>query len=382
VSNSATANSHHVLDISFTETLSASISYWNEGITWQLKSKTREQVLGLFAPPLAPLELLSQREDCQDWYLNIPEAIRTRIHDYRHIDFALLYITSHYQYAYELFISHPHLLWLLLCEAKENEWTEEKLISIIGLPRKAILAECGLPATQASVRLLAKFNFERYDMTARSVIKSVFALSSHEKLNHHRYTINLRLTKLMVRHPVLTRQTFMHNLAEDEWNTHISTTLNDVFRLADELDQANIINDICTCKSNSDLIELHDRLTRRLNRRMYAQNYRNKFDVDYPAPPLEGTETIIPIRNGLSLIKEGDDQRHCAASYHNDIVRGEYYIYKVLAPERATLGLILAYGQKPKLEQVYLKQNKEVSAETMKVVLGWLTKAPIKGGAR
>jgi len=43
-----------------------------------------------------------------------------------------------------------------------------------------------------------------------------------------------------------------------------------------------------------------------------------------------------------------------------------------LAPERATLGLILAYGQKPKLEQVYLKRNKEVSAETMKIVLDWL----------
>jgi len=372
MSMSATAKNSHALEISFTDTLSAHITYWHGGITWQLKSKKREQVLGLFSPPLAPFELLSQREDCQDWYLAIPESIRNSIHKYRHIDFALLYMMSHYRYAYELFISHPHLLWILLCEAKQNEWSEEKLVTIIGLPRKDILAECGLPGTKASVRLLAKFNFDRYDMTAHAIIKSVFALPSYERLNHHHQAINFRLAKLMVRHPILTRQTFIHSLKEDEWNSHISTTLNDIFRLAGELEHMHIINDICDCKSNRDLITLHDWLTRRLNQRTMNQNYRNKFNVDYPPPPLEGTDTIIPITNGLALIKEGEDQRNCVATYHNDIERGEYYVYKVLSPERATLGFTLAYGQTLRVEQLYLKLNKKTSKETMKAVLDWV----------
>jgi len=377
MNKNAMVNTNHGLEINFTDTLSATISYWDEGITWQLKSKTREQVLGLFSPPLAPFELLSQRQDCQEWYLSIPEPIRNNIHKFRHIDFALLYMTSHYHYAYELFISHPNLFWLLLCEAKQEKWTEDKLVNVIGLPRKTILAECGLPATKASVRLLAKFNFERYDMTSRAIIKRVYTLKSYERLNHHQM-INLKLAKLMVRHPVLIRQTFIHSLKEDDWNDHISTTLNDVFKLAGKLEQMNIIKDICACKSNSDLILLHDKLTRQLYRRMEQQAYINKFNVDYSPPPLVGTDTIIPVTNGLDLIKEGKEQRNCVATYHNDIVKREYYVYRVLAPERATLGLILAYGQKPKLDQLYLKRNKEVSDMTSKSVHSWLTRFILK----
>ena len=368
----ATNKNNRVLQISFTDTLSASISYWDVGITWQLNSKRQEQVLTLFSTPLAPLEMLSQHEDCSEWYLSIPEPVRNRIVKYRHIDFAILYMTSHYRYAYELFISHPILFWLVMCEAKQNTWTEEKLTTVIGLSRKHIMGECGLPATQAAIKLLTKFNFERYDITALSLIKKVFELKSYQKINHHQQQINLMLAKLMVRHPVLVRPTFIHKLKDGEWNSHLSNTLNDVFRLAEQLEMRNIIDDIAKCASNSDLITLHDHLTRLLNQRLAKQAHFKKYNADYPQAPIIGNNTIIPITNGVNLLQEGIDQKHCAASYHDDIANGNYYIYKVLSPERATLGLTLVSGQKPKLDQLFLRRNAEVSDKTKSVVMDWL----------
>jgi len=367
----ATNKNNRVLQISFTDTLSANISYWDEGITWQLNSKRQEQVLTLFSPALAPFEVLSQRDDCQEWYSAIPEKVRSLIVKYRHIDFAILYLTSHYRYAYELFISHPTLFWLVMCEAKQNTWTEEKLMTVIGLPRKKVMEECGLPATQAAVTLLTKFNFERYDITALSIIKKVFELKAYQKINHHQQ-INLMLAKLIVRHPVLVRPTFIHKLEDDEWNSHLSNTLNDVFRLAEQLETRNIIDDIAGCISNSELIALHDHLASLLNQRLAKQAYLKKYNVDYPEPPIVGNDNIIPIINGEELLQEGIDQKNCVASYHDDISTGHYFVYKVLSPERATLGLKLVTGQKPELEQLYLKRNEEVSDMTKKSVLLWL----------
>ena len=371
MNNIATEKNARILEISFTETLSANISYWDDGITWQLNSRTQEQVLTLFSPPLAPFEVLSQREDCSDWYLAIPEPVRICIIKYRHIDFAILYMTSHYRYAYELFTSHPALFWLVMCEAKKNKWSEDKLVNVIGLPRKNIMGECGLPATQAAVKLLSKFNFERYDITALALIKSVLNLESYKKINHH-HTINLMLAKLMVRHPVLVRPTFIHELKDDEWNSHLSNTLSDVFRLAEQLEMRNVIEDIAGCASNRELIELHDHLTRLLNQRLAKHAYLKKYNVDYPEPPIVGNDNIIPIVNGEELLQEGVDQKNCVASYHDDISTGHYFVYKVLSPERATLGLKLVSGQKPMLEQLYLKRNEEVSDKTRRAIIIWL----------
>ncbi|NOQ94697.1 MAG: hypothetical protein GQ547_08715, partial [Methylophaga sp.] len=309
-----------------------------------------------------------------DWYQSIPERIRQSISKYRHIDFAILYLTSHYHYAYELYQSHPKLFWFVLCEAKQQQWSEEKLVAVISMPRKDMMGQCSLPATKAAVRLLTKFDFERYDITALSLIKKVFELKSYQKINHHS-VINLKLAKLMVRHPALIRPTFLHKLKEDEWNSHISNTLNDIFRMAEQLEVRNIIDAICGCNSNCELITVHDQLVRLQNQRMAVHAYKQKFDIAFPSPPISGAENIIPIENGLVLIQEGVEQKHCEASYHDDILSGEYYVYQVLSPERATLGLRLTYGQRPKLDQLFLKMNKQVSEETRLVITHWLTQS-------
>jgi len=62
------------------------------------------------------------------------------------------------------------------------------------------------------------------------------------------------------------------------------------------------------------------------------------------------------------------------ASYHSAVYIGHYYVYRILYPQRATLGLRLKYGSKPQLDQLKAFQNQPVSEQTNQFVLNWLAR--------
>lgn len=64
-----------------------------------------------------------------------------------------------------------------------------------------------------------------------------------------------------------------------------------------------------------------------------------KLDTPWPDPPIPGIEEIQPILSIEELSAEGREMGNCAASYANTVMRGEYFIYRVMAPTRCTLGL-------------------------------------------
>lgn len=119
------------------------------------------------------------------------------------------------------------------------------------------------------------------------------------------------------------------------------------------------------------LTNLHDKLAVKIN----EQKCQSIPLLEYCEPPIEGTSRIIPITNNHELHKEGKTQHHCIASYHARIFRGEYYAYKVLGPERATLGLKLIKGSGYSIDQLHLKYNKQVSVATLESVKAWFNDA-------
>jgi hypothetical protein len=104
-------------------------------------------------------------------------------------------------------------------------------------------------------------------------------------------------------------------------------TLDDTIRMARALGQP-----IAQFRSIPELETRHDRLVRLLNR-SELQNPENK--ADFPDPPLEGTDTIIPLASPSLLTEEGRLQNHCAAILADEIYLGVMYVYRPLAPERA-----------------------------------------------
>lgn len=96
--------------------------------------------------------------------------------------------------------------------------------------------------------------------------------------------------------------------------------------------------------------------------------------VNYPEPPFEGTKTIIPILNNKELHIEGRSMKHCIVSYHNRILLHDYFVLKVLEPERATVGLHKKNGRLV-VDQIRLKCNRMPSEQTKEAVYWWLQNA-------
>lgn len=107
-------------------------------------------------------------------------------------------------------------------------------------------------------------------------------------------------------------------------------------------------------------------------------NPPNEIDANlpFPEPPMAGNDNIIPLTNYGELLEESQTQQHCVASYHSKVIEGNYYVYRILAPERATLGVTIhkSSGDKPVVYMDQLKgwQNKVVSEEVVQIVKAWM----------
>ena len=84
-------------------------------------------------------------------------------------------------------------------------------------------------------------------------------------------------------------------------------------------------------QSLKQLNKLHDQFRK--------ETYSIDLPEEFPAPPLPGTDSILPIQTTDELRKEADEQENCVASYARAIHAENVFIYRVLSPVRATLGI-------------------------------------------
>jgi hypothetical protein len=91
-----------------------------------------------------------------------------------------------------------------------------------------------------------------------------------------------------------------------------------------------------------------------------------------PAPPIPGTETIIPLTTPEQLKKEGAEMRHCAGALVPMVRAGQIYCYQVLSPDRATLAITPAPGGHWRVFDLKCFQNTLVRRETRLAVMAWL----------
>ena len=61
--------------------------------------------------------------------------------------------------------------------------------------------------------------------------------------------------------------------------------------------------------------------------------------TELPPPPLPAAPGIEPLRCAADIVEEGRTMQHCVGSYVERVARGTDYIYRVTAPERATLSV-------------------------------------------
>lgn len=93
----------------------------------------------------------------------------------------------------------------------------------------------------------------------------------------------------------------------------------------------------------------------------------------YPAPPIPGTPDIVPITSQAELVQEGQVQDHCVASYLPSVRDGLCYIYRVTAPERATLSIVPSSDGGWRRSELKGLRNSNVQPLTIQSVDRWLS---------
>ena len=98
----------------------------------------------------------------------------------------------------------------------------------------------------------------------------------------------------------------------------------------------------------------------------------NGWRCSVPSAPFPGTEAVVPLTDGLMLLEEGRSQHNCVATYARLISAGREYIYRVLAPERATLSIVQVAPGQWRVGQLFAAMNKPVSGQTVAEIGRWM----------
>ena len=111
----------------------------------------------------------------------------------------------------------------------------------------------------------------------------------------------------------------------------------------------------------------HDQWVEKINR-----NQTDRFH-EFPEPPIQGNEKIIPLHSTSCLIEEGRLQANCVRSYLGNVATGSIYFYKLLKPERATLSITRNTIGRWQLKEISGYDNTPVSKTTRQFALDWIS---------
>lgn len=120
----------------------------------------------------------------------------------------------------------------------------------------------------------------------------------------------------------------------------------------------------------------HDALACQYNERVADETQEPVDDGSpLPPPPFPGTSEIIPLSAPQEFHEEGVKQKSCVASYLDKVRRGHTFIYRVLAPQRATAEIVEQQPGRWHLVQLAGFRNHPVSTATWEAVESWLAAA-------
>ena len=107
-------------------------------------------------------------------------------------------------------------------------------------------------------------------------------------------------------------------------------------------------------------------------------NISSTLASTWPEPPLGPSERIVPLLSAAELEEEGHIMNHCVASYALRVMRGGYYVYRVLTSPRCSLGIQRVEGSW-RIDQLRAADNIAiVDSATITMVEKWLHSAPRK----
>lgn len=302
----------------------------------------------------------------------------------------LVFISMHSRY-YELIKSNPLVAYTI---ANDKEYSmrvfrrEWMLQDITGSKQSHLLEKLHLPNSKKHVNIVRKVHPSSIAFSdSVSRLRRIFRHDDAVKKLSHLKNINSSILLLMMQQktirdcasPGLLDQISASNpdnhypLAANKLiqcvNWHYDLRPERTFHPPENMDQLS--------RGYSELNDEVEAINNRLQKMGREDSFADLKSVLFPAPPYPGTDSIIPVTNLQMLREEGEVQHNCVAMYDQEVMCGHQYIYRVLAPERATLAIVEAPSGGWLIEEIKGSCNEDVSKETKQAVREWLYRSEI-----
>lgn len=298
-------------------------------------------------PPVSTLLALRRFVDL------IPTGLRTALRKYRAGHLQLLAMLARCPAAMELVdgvAAHPALAYLMAHSYLFRKGVRRPYVlasRLIRWRRRNALGFLGFPATNAAVRILAKI--PQQCLRTEVLLTLRVALQRPEAVQRLCHVPRINSGCIWLAHsPELLAHVSDRvlssvgaNTREDRMaRTHL--ILRDVVDMLGQLRPPTAVQRLRTFTRPRDIYELHDDLVAEMSE---AQPVLS--DLAFPDPPVPGQpERIFPLRSPRELLEEGRSMRSCVGNlaWAQRVASGEYYIYRVVQPARATVALALRDG--------------------------------------
>lgn len=202
--------------------------------------------------------------------------------------------------------------------------------------QKEIMRWLGFPSMESARRIMAKISLSDLTIPRLLNLRRAIENATLSKTLAHLPRINGFILDVVGSwYEPLVRPSFLHEVAALQVRIHGEDPLQflkDTMRMSRELG-GRLPNGF---GSIAQLVRTHDGLSGWHRQHVPPQ----LLSLSLPSPPFEGTPGIVPLTSPAEVIREAHEMHNCCSSYIQRIADGACYLYRVLAPVRATLELV------------------------------------------
>ena len=359
------------------------LTAWNHenGITWSLV--TEDGIEYYDNPFTAPFFQISDflHDSCSEYIDQIPVQVLQMQKSYRAESFGMLMLLRGNKYLTKL-CGYSTLFWLLFRQAKSDHWSKIEFLDVCNQGELAILDACHLPANPIALELLTKITANNFAQHQYDWIQRLFTELDCTNLNAIRADLPDHLIQFLLRHPELQHFKLIQHLNKSDYH-ELLRTIRGIMQLAEELkiDSVNVMKKARESDSIPALKSLENRLRAAITNRLlhdYEKTLGSATGASncFPSPPLADCKNIVALTNAAELLAESKALQHDLITFAEGICAGNYYAYKILKPERATLLLYLFRNNDsdvlPVIKSVITYAGREADITTIKQINEWI----------